>query len=203
VVLLLAIKYVLKAKNFKNIILFVFVILVVFASIVSFPQSKRVLSLLSIQDLYGDDSFLIRVVQGIATYNSLPIEKKFTGFGFRNTGKALNYYKGSFYNLFSISEEAGNALFYDFLSMGFLLSVFYQIYLFKIFVRKKSGIVIFIAFEIIRLGTDMSLISSEFLLMILLIISQNDLNNKCESTLRLSHRNKTKKAISSMVIDIE
>jgi hypothetical protein len=50
VVLLLAIKYVLKAKNFKNIILFVFVILVVFASIVSFPQSKRVLSLLSILD---------------------------------------------------------------------------------------------------------------------------------------------------------
>jgi len=124
-------------------------------------------------NLISDNSFKLRFLKFFYVFSSLSTKKILIGFGFAQSGLAINYYNGPYESLFKLLPGYFSGIGNNLLMIGAICSVIIECFLFYYFLRTK-GIIkgLFFAFIFLgmRLIADINFTISMFWLPLYLIL---------------------------------
>jgi len=155
--------------TFKNMVIILLIISVIFMVSQNFPTFSRIKSAIHL----SDNSSVIRVIKGFVTYNSMNFQDKFFGIGAGNPSHATERYVGPFSSLFirdKNTAESFSGFFYELICFGIIPAIICNLLIVFIVFKTYHSFFVFMVLEVLRLTSGMTLSSATMLLMFLLLI---------------------------------
>ncbi|EOU1697810.1 hypothetical protein LTX13_002038 [Clostridium perfringens] len=169
-----------KRKDKKIITLFLIILLCLPTGISIFLNTNQGMRIKSLIDNTNyDGSAIVRVYKGIYIFNQFDFEKKLFGVNFGNYNETDKYIEnsGKYYDSFKSTGEYMSGVGLELVHFGLIgfliLNIFYAYVL-----RANRNIFFFIAFEILRIGSNLSYMS--FIMILFLIMSNLNIKNQLE-----------------------